>query len=159
MAYIIWRKKMRVMLLKNKESSDKLSLPDAEVKKVEQLKTDLEAVEKKSSTFLQEKKDLEEKFSALEIAHMETVSAKKMMKSVVRDLTEENKNLLEGKELLEAEIFKVRIEVAMQHTKGFDKAIHQVRFLYPNLKLEEVGVFKHIVERKLVDIAVDDDED
>ncbi|KAJ1391713.1 hypothetical protein SESBI_36373 [Sesbania bispinosa] len=37
-------------------------------------------------------------------------------------------------------------------TVGFDKAIGQVKFLYPDLSVDTVGAFKEIRDGKIVDI-------
>ncbi|KAJ1419263.1 hypothetical protein SESBI_15213 [Sesbania bispinosa] len=57
------------------------------------------------------------------------------------------------------ELEDIKAQVAMQHTAGFDKAVSQLQFLYLDLKVDEVGAFKHVVDGKLVDIFVDEDEE
>ncbi|KAJ1409044.1 hypothetical protein SESBI_23068 [Sesbania bispinosa] len=49
-------------------------------------------------------------------------------------------------------------EIAIQHTRGFHKAIDQVKVLNPVVNVEGVGVFKKIVEGKLVDESEDEEE-
>ncbi|KAJ1415024.1 hypothetical protein SESBI_18383 [Sesbania bispinosa] len=59
----------------------------------------------------------------------------------------------------EGELEDAKAQVAMQHIAGFDKAVSQLQFLYPDLKVDGVGAFKHIVDGKLFDIVVDEDEE
>ena len=42
-------------------------------------------------------------------------------------------------------------EATKQYTKGFDKALKQVRFLYAYLEVSSCGYFKEIWDGKLVD--------
>ncbi|KAJ1384206.1 hypothetical protein SESBI_42759 [Sesbania bispinosa] len=69
------------------------------------------------------------------------------------DLVVENKNL--GSKSLKTP----KLKLPLQHAAGFGKAVSQLQFLYPDLKVDEVGAFKHVVEGKLVDIVVDEDEE
>ncbi|KAJ1418033.1 hypothetical protein SESBI_16155 [Sesbania bispinosa] len=88
----------------------------------------------------------------------------------VKNLSLKNKELTEKLKNVEGDIKTVerlktdlqanaKAQVAMQHTTGFEKVISQLQFLYPDLKVDEVGAFKHIVDGKLVDIVVDEDEE
>ncbi|KAJ1413154.1 hypothetical protein SESBI_19917 [Sesbania bispinosa] len=84
------------------------------------------------------------------------------MKTIERlrtDLLAKNKNLVAEKDSLVAELGDIKAEVAVQHTAGFEKVVSQLKFLYPNLKVDEIGAFKHVVDGKLVDILVDEDEE
>ncbi|KAJ1410237.1 hypothetical protein SESBI_22152 [Sesbania bispinosa] len=132
---------------------------EAEMKIVERLKTDLVSCEKRNTELLAEKVTWDEKYSNLEKTHQDTVTEKKTLENTISTLTAEKQELASGKELVDAELEDVRAQVAMQHTSGFEKAISQIQFLYPDLKIDEVGAFKHIVDGKLVDIIVEDDED
>ncbi|KAJ1390998.1 hypothetical protein SESBI_37017 [Sesbania bispinosa] len=55
------------------------------------------------------------------------------------------------------EVNNLKAEITFQYEQGFDKAIGQVKFLYPDLNVEEVGAFKEIQDGKLVEIP-DDEE-
>ncbi|KAJ1387886.1 hypothetical protein SESBI_39584 [Sesbania bispinosa] len=83
----------------------------------------------------------------------------KTLERNIATLTAENKELIAGKGLIIAELEDAKAQVAMQHTAGFDKAVTQLKFFYPDLKVDEVGAFKHVVDGKLVDIIVDEDEE
>ncbi|KAJ1396745.1 hypothetical protein SESBI_32349 [Sesbania bispinosa] len=128
-------KELENLLLKNNELTEKLKNVEGDIKTVERLKTDLQASEKKNTDLLAEKR------------------------IKVSTLTTEKENLISGKELADAEIGDLKAQIAMQHTFGFEKAVGQVKFLYPDLKVDEVGAFKHVVDGKLVDIVVDEDEE
>ncbi|KAJ1389502.1 hypothetical protein SESBI_38237 [Sesbania bispinosa] len=85
--------------------------------------------------------------------------ANKTLELTVATLTIENKGLAAEKDSLTADLGDAKAEVAMQHTAGFEKVVSQLKFLYPDLKVDEVGAFKHIVDDKLVDIITDEDEE
>ncbi|KAJ1424288.1 hypothetical protein SESBI_11732 [Sesbania bispinosa] len=51
----------------------------------------------------------------------------------------------------------LKVEISFQYEVGFDKAVGQVKFLYPDLNVDEVGAFKEIKDGKLVEIP-DDEE-
>ncbi|KAJ1425741.1 hypothetical protein SESBI_10818 [Sesbania bispinosa] len=42
------------------------------------------------------------------------------------------------------EVNNLKAEITFQYEQGFDKAIVQVKFLYPELNVEELGAFKEI---------------
>ncbi|KAJ1378403.1 hypothetical protein SESBI_47897 [Sesbania bispinosa] len=92
--------------------------------------TDLQASENKTAELLVEKETWTGKFSSLE---------------------KKNGSLT-------AELEDTKAQVAMQHAAGL-KRVNQLQFLYPDLKTDEVGAFKHIVDGKLVDITIDEDEE
>ncbi|KAJ1422180.1 hypothetical protein SESBI_13180 [Sesbania bispinosa] len=157
---------MKNALLENKELAEKLKNAEGDIKMVERLKTDLVASEKKNTELLAEKSTWEEKFAELKKRgddlkkeNDDLQVEKKNMESSVSTLTIEKQNLINGKELAEAEVEDLKTQVALQHTPAFDKAIAQIKFLYPNLKVDEVGAFKHVVDGKLVDIVVEEDEE
>ncbi|KAJ1406656.1 hypothetical protein SESBI_24880 [Sesbania bispinosa] len=51
----------------------------------------------------------------------------------------------------------LKVEIFVQYEVGFEKAVGQVKFLYPDLNVDEVGAFKEIKDGKLVEIP-DDEE-
>ncbi|KAJ1420635.1 hypothetical protein SESBI_14209 [Sesbania bispinosa] len=55
------------------------------------------------------------------------------------------------------EIVELKREMAYQYVAGFNKALDQVTFLYPDIDLTEVGPFKMIKDGKLVDCFVNPD--
>ncbi|XP_057431507.1 uncharacterized protein LOC130724318 [Lotus japonicus] len=99
--------------------------------------------------------DLRKKLDTLELENIE-----KDLK--IKELEKEKKNLVTSLEIdhavlkvtcenHEAEVEELKSEVALKYASGFDKAIMQVRFLYPNSNLEETGPFKVLQDGKLVD--------
>ncbi|KAJ1403494.1 hypothetical protein SESBI_27202 [Sesbania bispinosa] len=160
------KKELKNLLVKNKELTEKLKNVEGDIKTVERLKADLQASEKKSTDLLAEKSTWDEKFSNLEKKngdlqkkYDELLMESKNLANKVSTLTTEKKDLAAEKEMLTAELEDTKAQVAMQHTAGFEKAVSQLQFLYPDLKVDEVGAFKHIVGGKLVNIVVDEDEE
>ncbi|XP_057431461.1 uncharacterized protein LOC130724272 isoform X2 [Lotus japonicus] len=99
--------------------------------------------------------DLRNKFYILKLENRE-----KDLK--IKELEDEKKNLVTSLEIdrdvlkvtcenLEAEVEELKGEVALKYASGFEKALMQVRFLYPNSNLEETGPFKVVKDGKLVD--------
>ncbi|KAJ1433229.1 hypothetical protein SESBI_06170 [Sesbania bispinosa] len=66
-------------------------------------------------------------------------------------------NLVSEKTAYKTDSDKLKTEIAFQYEEGFDKAIGQVKFLYPDLNVDTVGAFKEIRDGKIVDIP-DDEE-
>ncbi|KAJ1406532.1 hypothetical protein SESBI_25076 [Sesbania bispinosa] len=159
-------KELKNLLVKNKELTEKLKNVEGDIKTVERLKADLQASEKKSTDLLVEKSTWNEKFSNLEKKngdlqekYDELLVESKNLGNKVSTLTTEKKDLAAEKEMLTAELEDTKAQVAMHHTAGFEKAVSQLQFLYPDLKVDKVGAFKHIVDGKLVDIVIDEDEE
>ncbi|KAJ1395048.1 hypothetical protein SESBI_33671 [Sesbania bispinosa] len=159
-------KEMKNILLKNKELTEKWKNAEGDINTVERLKADLVASEKKNTDLLAEKSTWDEKFSDLEQKNTDLkkknedlLVEKKNLESNVSTLTTEKQDLINGKEIAEAEVEDLKTQVAMQHTSAFEKAIAQIKFLYPDLKVDEVGAFKHVVDGKLVDIVVNEDDE
>ncbi|KAJ1442393.1 hypothetical protein SESBI_00748 [Sesbania bispinosa] len=50
-----------------------------------------------------------------------------------------------------------KAEITFQYEQGFEKAIDQVKFLHPEIIIDEVGAFKEIRDGKLVDIPGDEE--
>ncbi|KAJ1381561.1 hypothetical protein SESBI_45042 [Sesbania bispinosa] len=51
----------------------------------------------------------------------------------------------------------LKAEISFQYKQGFEKAVDQIKFLHPEIVIDEVGAFKEIRDGKLVDIP-DDEE-
>ncbi|KAJ1375620.1 hypothetical protein SESBI_50809 [Sesbania bispinosa] len=85
--------------------------------------------------------------------------ANKTLETSVTTLTAENKDMITEKDSLVAELGDTKAKVSMQQTARFEKVVSQLKFLYPDLKVDEIGPFKHIIDDKLVDIVVDEDEE
>ncbi|KAJ1384908.1 hypothetical protein SESBI_42120 [Sesbania bispinosa] len=159
-------KELKNLILKNKELTEKLKNVEGDMKTVERLKTDLKASETKNTELLAEKSTWDEKFADLgkKIGYLQKnnddlVAENKNLGSKVSTLTTEKETLVAEKDSLLVELEDTRAQVAMQHTVGFDKVVTQLQFLYPDLIVDEVGAFKHVVDGKLMDIVVDEDEE
>ncbi|KAJ1386648.1 hypothetical protein SESBI_40631 [Sesbania bispinosa] len=159
-------KEMKTLSLKNKELTEKLKMAEADIKTVERLKTDLVSCEKRNNELIAEKATWDEKYSNMKKAYEDAETgrkaleeANKTLEGTVTTLTAENKGSVAGKDLIIADLEDAKAKVAMQHAAGFDKAVSQLKFLYLDLKVDEVGAFKHVVDGKLVDIVVDEDEE
>ncbi|KAJ1375962.1 hypothetical protein SESBI_50442 [Sesbania bispinosa] len=159
-------KELKKALVKNKELTDKLKSVEGDMKTVERLKTDLKASETKNTELVAEKETWDEKYSNMKKAYEDAVAEKKSLEETnktletsVTTLTAENKDLVIDKDSLVADLGDTKVEVAMQHAAGFEKAVSQLKFLHPDLEVDKVGPFKHIVDGKLVDIVVDEDEE
>ncbi|KAJ1383818.1 hypothetical protein SESBI_43064 [Sesbania bispinosa] len=160
------KKELKNLILKNKELTDKLKNVEGDMKTVERPKTDLKSSENKNTELLAEKStwdekfaDLEKKIGDLQKKNNDLVAENKNLGNKVSTLTIEKETLVAEKDSSLIELEDIKAQVAMQHTVGFDKAVSQLQFLYPDLKVDEVGAFKHVVDGKLVDIIVDEDEE
>ncbi|KAJ1378047.1 hypothetical protein SESBI_48261 [Sesbania bispinosa] len=159
-------KELKNLLLKNKELTEKLKNVEGDMKTVERLKTDLQASGNMNTELLAEKSTWGEKFANLEKKngdlqkkHDDLLVENKSLGNKIFALTTEKENLITEKDSLIAELEDTKAQVAMQHIAGFEKVVSQLQFLYPDLKVDKVGAFKHIVDGKLVEIVVDEDEE
>ncbi|KAJ1421257.1 hypothetical protein SESBI_13844 [Sesbania bispinosa] len=147
------------------ELTEKLKNHEDDMKTVEKLKTDLQASENKTAELLVEKETWAGKFSNLENKNgdlqkkNDLVTKNIDLENKLTKLTSDKEALIVEKGSLTAELEDTKAQVAMQHAARFEKAINQLQFLYPDLKTDEVGAFKHIVDGKLVDITIDEDEE
>ncbi|KAJ1386651.1 disease resistance protein RML1A-like [Sesbania bispinosa] len=124
-------------------------------------------------------KELTQKVSKLEVdvGRVTTLSEEvEAQKSRVKDLETENKTLTKEKtalsstiSLLKEEKEKVQVDFdaaknawqleekelktdfALYHGYGFNKTVEQVEFLYPDLDISQVGMFKEIINGALVE--------
>ncbi|KAJ1415547.1 heme oxygenase-like [Sesbania bispinosa] len=86
---------------------------------------------------------------------------KKDLETAVGEKSKACEDLLaasEQKAQLEVDLKALQAEIAIQHARGFRKAIDQVKILNPTTNVEEVGVFKKIVDGKIVEESEDEDE-
>ncbi|KAJ1392366.1 hypothetical protein SESBI_35911 [Sesbania bispinosa] len=65
--------------------------------------------------------------------------------------------ILAGQKGRKEETDNLKAEISFQYEQGFEKAVDQVKFLHPEIVIDEVGAFKEIRDGKLVDIP-DDEE-
>ncbi|KAJ1388652.1 hypothetical protein SESBI_38919 [Sesbania bispinosa] len=119
-------------------------------------KANLKAAEEEKVELLKEKTTWDEKFNTLEKGHQDLISEKE---TTIQNLLVEKTNLMTTNEKLKSDLVEARAEVAIQHTAGFEKALSHIQFLHPDLQIDDVGVFKHVVGGKLVDIVVNDDDE
>ncbi|KAJ1389217.1 hypothetical protein SESBI_38492 [Sesbania bispinosa] len=159
-------KEVKKLLLKNRELTEKLKNHEDDMKTVEKLKTDLLASENQTAELLVEKETWIGKFSSLEKKNGDLqkknddlVTKNIDLENKLTKLTSDKEALIVERGSLIAELEDTKAQVAMQHAAGFEKAVNQLQFLYPDLKTDEVGAFKHIVDGKLVDITIDEDEE
>ncbi|KAJ1382348.1 hypothetical protein SESBI_44352 [Sesbania bispinosa] len=124
-------------------------------------------------------RDLSQKLARLEVEADRVTSLSEEVdnqKSRVQELESENKTLSEEKaslsstvSLLREEKEKIRVDfdaarnvwqveerelktkMALYHGNGFNKAVEQVQFLYPNLDVSQMGMFKEIINGELVE--------
>ncbi|KAJ1379585.1 hypothetical protein SESBI_46751 [Sesbania bispinosa] len=88
----------------------------------------------------------------------DAVAEKKKLGQDLSEAIEQKKQLAEEKAKLDVDLDALQKEIAIQHARGFHKAIDQVKVLNPTMDVEGVGVFKKIVEGQLVDESEDDEE-
>ncbi|KAJ1404885.1 hypothetical protein SESBI_26287 [Sesbania bispinosa] len=112
-----------------------------------------------------DKKTTETKYNGLNTKYSDIVAQQvQLKKDLVAAINEKNKaceDLLavtEQKNQLKVDLKALQTEIAIQHARGFSKAIDQVKILNPAANVEDVGVFKKIVEGKIVDESGDEDE-
>ncbi|KAJ1400257.1 hypothetical protein SESBI_29641 [Sesbania bispinosa] len=115
---------------------------------------DLKSLRDKFESLSLEKEKIEADFNSLKKAKDDVDLVKNQQVESLR-LAEEA--LAKEKEDHQRDIHNLKIEIAFQYEQGFDKAVEQVKFLYPDLKLEEVGAYKVLEDGKLVEPLEDDE--
>ncbi|KAJ1386242.1 hypothetical protein SESBI_40961 [Sesbania bispinosa] len=132
-----------------KEKTKRLKDEEAEVKKAKEVISELENLrenfkklsiekEKVDADLADLKKD-KEKFDNL-------LSEKtKLLEAVEEKLVAEQKGRKEDADHLKAEI-------TFQYEQGFEKVVDQIKFLHPEINVDEVGAFKEVRGGRLVDI-------
>ncbi|KAJ1425143.1 hypothetical protein SESBI_11258 [Sesbania bispinosa] len=135
-------KELKDSSLKIQELTEKLKVAESSTQTIASLEQSLLDAKTKLTTAENEKKAIEVKYADLG-AKYSTATAEQ---------------LEEDKTKLEADLEALQKEIAIQHTRGFHKAIDQVKVLNPAVNVEGVGVFKKIVEGKLVDESEDEEE-
>ncbi|KAJ1406701.1 hypothetical protein SESBI_24925 [Sesbania bispinosa] len=95
-----------------------------------------------------------------EIKELETVNQylteeNTEMSSTISLLREEKERVQTSfeasKTMWQLEEKELKTDLALYHGNGFNKAIEQVQFLYPNVNLSEISMFKEIINGALVD--------
>ncbi|KAJ1398462.1 hypothetical protein SESBI_31062 [Sesbania bispinosa] len=165
-------KELKDRALKIKELTEKLQALESSAQTIKSLENSLsEYKEKLTSTEIDrktaedDKKIPESKYSDLNTKYSDVVAQQGQLRSdLATAISEKNKaceDLLlvtEQKNQLEVDLKALQAEIAIQHARGFRKAIDQLKILNPAAHLEGVGVFKKIVDGKIVDESEDEDE-
>ncbi|KAJ1415066.1 hypothetical protein SESBI_18428 [Sesbania bispinosa] len=110
---------------------------------------------------------LQEEFKALSLEKEKAVADLAVLKKEKEDsdtlLTEKTKLLEKAEEKLVAEqkgrkeeSDHLKAEITFQYEQGFEKAIDQVKFLHPEINVDEAGPFKEVRDGRLVDIPDDE---
>ncbi|KAJ1405739.1 hypothetical protein SESBI_25652 [Sesbania bispinosa] len=112
-----------------------------------------------------EKKTAEKKYDDLNTKFLDVTTEQSQLKKDLAAAVSEKKKacedvllMSEQKGQLEADLKALQAEIAIQHARGFRKAIEQVKVLNPVVNVEGVGVFKKIVDGNIVDESEDEDE-
>ncbi|KAJ1398526.1 hypothetical protein SESBI_31004 [Sesbania bispinosa] len=128
-------------------------------------KNKLASAEKDKKTAEDEKKIAETRYSDLNTKYSDVVAQQlQLKKDLVAAVNEKSKAcedlsmITEQKAQLEVDLKALQTEIAIQHARGFRKAIDQVKILNPAANVKDVGVFKKIMEGKIVDESEDEDE-
>ncbi|KAJ1423438.1 hypothetical protein SESBI_12376 [Sesbania bispinosa] len=106
---------------------------------------------------------LQEEFKALSLEKEKAVADLDVLKKEKEDsdtlLAEKTKLLEKAEEKLTAEqkgrkeeSDHLKAEITFQYEQGFEKAIDQVKFLHPQINVDEAGPFKEVRDGRLVDI-------
>ncbi|KAJ1441950.1 hypothetical protein SESBI_01160 [Sesbania bispinosa] len=134
-------------------------------KSLSEYKNKLTSAENDKKAAENDKKTAETKYNDLNTKYSDVVAQQvQLKKDLAAAVNEKNKaceDLLavtEQKNQLEVDLKALQAEIAIQHARGFCKSIDQVKILNPAAKVEDVGVFKKIVEGKIVDESEDEDE-
>ncbi|KAJ1381671.1 hypothetical protein SESBI_44950 [Sesbania bispinosa] len=88
----------------------------------------------------------------------DTVAKNEKLTQDLAEVVSKKKQLAEEKARSDLDIYTLQKEIALQHARGFHKAIAQVQCLNPTIDVEGVGVFKKIVDGKLVDESENNEE-
>lgn len=94
-----------------------------------------------------EKLELEQKVSSLTTSLEVERAGRQLDGEVIAELKKQIVLLQNDKE-------ELKEEIAEQHELGFDKALDQVRLLFPDLDLSPTGCFKEIKDGQLVEVEV-----
>ncbi|KAJ1422487.1 hypothetical protein SESBI_12980 [Sesbania bispinosa] len=158
-------KEMKDRSLKIQDLTGKLQATESATQTIASLEKSLQEAKTKLTATETEKTVAEARCLELETKHSEAVAEKVKLKKDFDDIvvekdklaqdlsdaTEQNKQLTGSLEALQK-------EVAILHAQGFLKAIEQVKVLNPIVNVEGVGVFKKVVDGKLVEESEDDEE-
>ncbi|KAJ1414375.1 disease resistance protein RML1A-like [Sesbania bispinosa] len=132
-----------------------------EIAKARLATTELESLRKKLKDVTLEKDKLQGDFNNCK---KEKESCEVLLEQKTASLKDTSEKLKSVEEKLATEQIgrktdtnNLKAEIAFQYEVGFEKAVGQVKFLHPDLNVDEVGPFKEIKDGKLVEIP-DDEE-
>ncbi|KAJ1438216.1 hypothetical protein SESBI_03113 [Sesbania bispinosa] len=165
-------KELKDRALKIQELTVKLKATESSTQTIALLEQSLLDAKTKLTAAENEKKVADVKYAQLEAEHStataehvklkkdldDAVAEKKMLGQDLSEAIEQKKQLAEEKAKLDVDLDALQKEIAIQHARGFHKAIDQVKVLNPTVDVEGAGIFKKIVEGQLVDDPEDDEE-
>ncbi|KAJ1376950.1 hypothetical protein SESBI_49393 [Sesbania bispinosa] len=165
-------KELKDRALKIKELTAKLQALESSAQTISSLKQSISEYENKLTSAENakkiaedEKKTAEKKNDDLNTKFLDVTTEQSQLKKDLAAAVSEKKKACEDVLLmseqrgqLEADLKALQAEIAIQHARGFRKAIEQVKVLNPVVNVEGVGVFKKIVDGKIVDESEDEDE-
>ncbi|KAJ1431301.1 hypothetical protein SESBI_07153 [Sesbania bispinosa] len=125
--------------------------------KIQELTVKLQAAESVTQTIASLEKSLLEAKTKLAITEFEKMATKTRcseFETKYSDVVAEQVKLKKDFD----DVVVEKKEVAILHAQGFHKAIDQVKLLNPGVNVEGVGVFKKIMDGKLVEESEDDEE-
>ncbi|KAJ1411316.1 hypothetical protein SESBI_21361 [Sesbania bispinosa] len=132
-----------------KEKTKKLKDGQAEVAKAKEVVSELARLQEEFKALSLEKEKAVADLDALkkEKEDSDTLLAEKtkLLEKAEEKLTAEQKGRKEESDHLKAEI-------TFQYEQGFEKAVDQVKFLHPQINVDEAGPFKEVRDGRLVDI-------
>ncbi|KAJ1377004.1 hypothetical protein SESBI_49336 [Sesbania bispinosa] len=148
-------KELKDRALKIQELTAKLKATDSSTQTIAFLEQSLLDAKTKLTAAENEKKVADVKYAQLEAEHSTATAEHVKLKKDLDDAVAEKKK---EKANLDVDLDALQKEIAIQHARGFHKAIDQVKVLNPIVDVEGVGVFMKIVEGQLVDESEDDEE-
>ncbi|KAJ1377998.1 hypothetical protein SESBI_48301 [Sesbania bispinosa] len=118
------------------------------VKELSDQVSGMKKLEERIKVLISEKEKLQQQLGA---AEQSKVVLSKDKEELSANLKKAKEAFADEKIKWEKEMYELKMEIAYQHGRGFEKAIEQVKFLCPEVNLEELGLFKIVQDGKLVD--------
>ncbi|KAJ1398049.1 hypothetical protein SESBI_31387 [Sesbania bispinosa] len=137
-----------------KEKTHKLKTQEAETKKAKEVLSELESLRENFRNLSLEKEKIEGELADL---RNEKVKSDDLLAEKTKLLAAAEEKILAEQKGRKEETDNLKAEITFQYEQGFEKAVDQVKFLHPEIVIDEVGAFKEIQDGKLVDIP-DDEE-
>ncbi|KAJ1433258.1 hypothetical protein SESBI_06201 [Sesbania bispinosa] len=158
-------KELKDRFLKIQELTTELKTTESATQTIASFEKSLLEVKTKLTATQNEKTAAETRCSELDTKYSDAVAEQIKLKKDFDDVVVEKDKLAqdlsdatEQKKQLAESLDALQKEVAILHTKGFHKAIDQVKLLNPTVNVEGVGVFKKIVDGALVEESEDEEE-